>query len=77
MVIKKKHIMSFLFFAIASDAANVSQDIGINVKVDNMKVPDWVHHFSLKTEQLNQVCRCIASIYYGIVGAESLTLICH
>lgn len=59
-------------FAIVSDAANVSQDIGINVKGDNMKVPDWVHHFSLKTEQLNQVCRYIASIYYARVGAESL-----
>lgn len=59
-------------FAIASDAANVSQDAGIHVKGDNMKVPDWVHHSSLRTEQLNQVCRYMASAYYERVGAESL-----
>jgi len=41
-----------------------------------MKVPAWVHNISLKTEQLNQACKYIASIYYRRVGAESLRHSC-
>lgn len=57
--IKVDVIMSFLeihqFFAIAVEAVNVSHETGINLKKNSMKVLDWVHHFSLKTEQLNKV----------------------
>lgn len=59
--------MSFLeihrFFAIAVEAISVSHKTGINVKGNSMKVLDWVHHLSLKTEQTRWTTHCESTDY--------------